>query len=81
MLHGLGPSYEVRSNVEAKVNHPTTKGTDFLDIVKLLLTVLCAFYLLFIYEIVHVESNDPFALFRNLIGLFISIIRLVSRIY
>ena len=69
MLHGLGPSSEVRSNIEAGVNYPTTTGTGFLDIVKLLLAILCACYL-FIFEIVHVESNDPFGLFRNFIGLF-----------
>ena len=45
IFRGLGPSVEVRRNVETTVNYPTTKGTDFLDIVKFVLTPLCALLL------------------------------------
>ena len=48
MLYGLGLSSEVKGNEETVANHTTQAGTGFLDIVKLLLTILCAFYL-FIY--------------------------------
>ena len=78
MLHGLGLSSEVKSDEEVVANYTTIAGTGFLDIVKLLFTILCAFYL-FSFGIVHVESNDPFDLFRDTIRLFISIMRLVSR--
>ena len=45
MFCGLGPSDEVRRDVETAVNYPTTKGTGFLDIVKFVLTPLCVLLL------------------------------------
>ena len=58
VLHGLGPSSEVKSDEEAVANHTTIAGTGFLDIVKLLLTILCAFIYL-VLELCMLNRTIP----------------------
>ena len=58
VLHGLGLSSEVKSDEEAVANYTTIAGTGFLDIVKLLLTILCAFIYL-VLELCMLNRTIP----------------------
>ena len=50
VLHGLGPSSEVKSDEEAVANYTTITGTGFLDIVKLYLPFCMYVIYLFIWN-------------------------------